>query len=187
MRAELRPQKLTYRDYLLFPEDGRRHEIIEGEHFVGPAPHLRHQTILLNLAVLLRNFLRPRRMGQVWVAPIDLVLSEIDVVQPDLVYVSAPRSEALTGSHLPEPPDLVVEVLSPSTRRTDAVSKRRLYEKHGIQEYWMVDPESDSVEVYRLRDGAYQMMERLSLEDEGATLSSPLFPDWTIELGELFQ
>ena len=187
MRAELQPQKLTYRDYLLFPEDGRRHEIIDGEHFVVPAPNLRHQTILLNLAVLLRNFLRPRGIGQVWVAPIDLVLSEVDVVQPDLVFVSAPRSHALTGNNLPEPPDLAVEVLSPSTRRTDAVAKRRLYEKHGIQEYWMVDPDTDSVEVYRLTDRGYQQVDRLSLENEGAALTSPLFPGLTIELGELFQ
>lgn len=187
MEADARTLKLTYEDYLYFPEDGRRHELIDGEHYVTAAPNLKHQTAVLNISSDLRDFVRPRKLGKVWVAPVDVVLSDNDVVQPDIVFLSRDRmSLAAEGANLQGAPDLAVEVLSPATRRTDAVMKRHLYEKFGVREYWLVDPELEKVEVYRLWDGRYRRAAELSAEG-GDVLKSPLFPGLEIVLAEIFE
>jgi len=185
MRAELRSHKLTYQDYLQFPEDGRRHELIDGEHFVTAAPNVKHQTLLALLTELLGGFVRRNKLGRVWATPLDVVLSDFDIVQPDLIFLSRERFQLLTEAHLRGAPDLAVEVLSPSTRRRDLSDKLRLYERSGVTEYWVVDPEEDTVEVYRQNEGGYRLEARLSVE-QGDTLSSPLFPGWALALEELF-
>jgi Uma2 family endonuclease len=187
MEASVRTLKLTYEDYLYFPEDGRRHELIDGEHYVTAAPNLKHQTSALNLAGDLRNFVRPRDLGRVWMAPIDVVLSKFDVVQPDLLFVSKARLHlAAGGANLQGAPDLVVEVLSPTTRRTDAITKRHLYEKFGVLEYWMVDPELETIEIYRLVEGTFRREAELSTEREDV-LTTPLLPGLEIALNEVFE
>jgi len=187
MEASVRTLKLTYEDYLYFPEDGRRHELIDGEHYVTAAPNLKHQTAALNLAGDLRNFVRPRDLGRVWAAPTDVVLSEFDVVQPDVLFVSKARLHlAAEGENLQGAPDLVVEVLSPRTRRTDVITKRHLYEKFGVQEYWMVDPELETIEIYRLREGAFRREAELSTENEDVA-TTPLLPGLEIALTEIFE
>ena len=187
MEADARTLKLTYEDYLYFPEDGRRHELIDGEHYVTAAPNLKHQTAALNLASELRGFVRPRNLGKVWTAPVDVVLSDNDVVQPDVVFLSKDRmSLAAEGANLQGAPDLAVEILSPATRRTDAVMKRHLYEKFGVREYWLVDPELEKVEIYRLWDDRYRRAAELSAEG-GDVLKSPLFPGLEIVLLEIFE
>lgn len=185
MKAPLRSRKLTYEDYLYFPQDGRRHEILDGEHFVVPAPTLRHQSVVSNLHLALGLFVRMHRLGRVWTAPVDVVLSDVDILQPDLVFVAESRANLLADTHIQGAPDLVVEVLSPSSRRTDLVTKRHLYEKHGVSEYWIVDPEIEAVETYRLTDNGYRREAQLSLEGEGA-LRSPLLPGLVLELREIF-
>ena len=187
MEADARTLKLTYEDYLYFPEDGRRHELIDGEHYVTAAPNLKHQTAVGNLFLELGGFVRARKLGRVWTAPVDVVLSDHDVVQPDIVFLARNRmSLAAEGANLQGAPDLAVEVLSPATRRTDAVMKRHLYEKFGVQEYWLVDPELEKVEVYRLWDGRYRRAAELSAEG-GDVLKSPLFPGLEIVLSEIFE
>ena len=187
MEASVRTLKLTYEDYLYFPEDGRRHELIDGEHYVTAAPNIKHQTVALNLAGDLRNFVRPRDLGRVWAAPTDVVLSESDVVQPDLLFVSKARLYlAAGGANIQGAPDLVVEVLSPKTRRTDAITKRHLYEKYGVLEYWIVDPELETVEIYRLIGGAFRREAELSTEQEDV-LTTPLLPGLEIALAEIFE
>lgn len=187
MEAGARSLKLTYEDYLYFPADGKRHEIIDGEHYVTPAPNLKHQTSVGNLHFRLIGFVRPRQLGTVWVAPVDVVLSGHDVVQPDLVFLAKNRMGlAADGANVKGAPDLVVEVLSPATRRQDAIMKRHLYEKYGVQEYWLVDPELETVEVYRLTRGGYRREAELSAEREDI-LASPLFPDLEIALTEIFE
>jgi Uma2 family endonuclease len=187
MEADARTLKLTYEDYLYFPEDGKRHELIDGEHYVTAAPNLKHQTAVGNLLLELGGFVRARKLGRVWTAPVDVVLSDHDVVQPDLVFLARDRMGlAEGGANLQGAPDLAVEVLSPATRRTDAVMKRHLYEKFGVREYWLVDPELEKVEVYRLWDGRYRRAAELAAEG-GDVLKSPLFPGLEIVLSEIFE
>ena len=180
------PVKLTYEDFLLFPDDGKRHELIDGDHYVTPSPSLRHQTIVGTLFLALGKYLESHPIGRVWVAPLDVVLTKFDVVEPDLVYVSRERASILTRQNIQGPPDLAVEILSPGTRKTDEVTKRRAYERCGIREYWVVDPELDLVKVYRLEEGRFERIAECSSENDDV-LTTPLFPELRIPLRELFR
>jgi Uma2 family endonuclease len=145
--------KLTYDDFLLFPDDGRRHELIDGEHYVTPSPNRKHQSVSGNLFGMLWTFLQAHRVGRIFSAPFDVVFSKFDVVEPDLLYVSNARQDVLTAQHVRGAPDLVVEIGSPGTRERDETIKRRLYEQSGVAEYWVVDPELDVVRIYRRTGG----------------------------------
>jgi Uma2 family endonuclease len=140
-------RKLTYADYEKMPADGFRHEIIEGEEFMTPAPNLDHQTVVLNIAALLRAHALSRKLGRVFVAPTDVVLSENDIVEPDVVFVSEKRLSILTEKNIQGAPDLVVEVLSPSTAAEDRGRKLSTYDRTGVDEYWIVDPQGRTVEI----------------------------------------
>jgi Uma2 family endonuclease len=175
----------TYEDYLLFPADGRRYEIIEGERYVTPAPARKHQGIVTNLVWLVRSYLEERPIGVLYAAPFDLVLSDRDVVQPDLVYVSNERADVLDEQGAHGAPDLVIEILSESTRRTDEIVKRKLYERFGVAEYWIVDPELETVKVYRLDAGRFAPPREVSLE-RGETLATPLLYGLELRLGKVF-
>ncbi|HWN42405.1 MAG TPA: Uma2 family endonuclease [Thermoanaerobaculia bacterium] len=179
-------RKLTYEDYLRFPQDGKRHEILEGEHFVTAAPYPKHQRVLGEIHGRFYIFLREHRIGQVYLAPTDVLLSEHDVVQPDLVFISNERLAILTEKNVQGAPDLHVEVLSESTRRMDESVKLARYERCGVREYWVVDPARSEARIYR-RSG-----ERLRKEAElsaaaGDVLRSPLLPGLEIPLAEIFQ
>src|SRR5438093_634709 len=142
--------KLTYEDLALVPDDGRRHELIDGEHVVTPSQNTRHQRISMNLVLLIGGWLETHPLGCLFHAPYDVVFSEFDVVEPDLVYLSNERAEALvTPQHVRGAPEIVAEIASPSTRTRDETVKRRLYEQAGVAEYWVVDPETEVVRVYR--------------------------------------
>jgi len=172
--------KLTYQDYLLFPDDGLRHEIIEGEHCVSPSPSARHQRILLKLSYLLQQFLETHPLGEIFFAPFDVLLSEFNVLVPDLIYLSKDRSNLLTLKHLRGAPDLAVEILSPSTRSRDTQLKRDVYQRTGVAEYWVIDPEHDVVDVYR-RTGAGAFNDPIRLERTGS-LTTPLLPGLQLSL-----
>jgi Uma2 family endonuclease len=179
--------KLTYEDLVALPDDGMRHELIDGEHYVTPAPTWPHQFIAGNLYLLIGNYVRERRLGVVLFAPFDVVFSRYDVVEPDLVYFSTDRFKEVVGDKNAQgAPDLAIEILSPSTRRRDEIIKRRLYERNGVPEYWVVDPELEAVKVYRLVEGTYQKAGELSLEDD-AVLTTPLLPDLTLPLAAIFE
>lgn len=180
--------RLTYDDFLLFPEDGKRHEIIDGVHYVTPSPNLRHQELVLRLALELGNFLRAHpEAGRLFIAPLDVVLSYHDVVEPDLLFVGGDQTEILTPANIQGAPALVVEIFSKSTRKKDAQTKRRLYERTGVREYWLVDPELDLVQVFRRTDeGRYVRAAELSAE-EGHALTTPLIDGCAIDLRELFR
>ena len=137
--------KLTYDDFLLFPDDGKRHELIDGEHYVTPSPNLKHQAVSRNLVTTIATFLRAQPIGKVYAAPLDVVFSHSDVVEPDLLFVSTSRLDVLTAKNVQGAPDLVVEVGSPSTRRRDEKLKHQLYERFKVTEYWVVDPDIDVV------------------------------------------
>jgi Uma2 family endonuclease len=178
--------KFTYEDYLLFPDDGRRHELIDGDHYVTPAPKTKHQIVSSNLLRILGNFVHDRRLGQVLTAPTDVVLSDLDVVQPDLLFISAARASIISEKNIQGPPDLVIEILSETTRRTDEVIKRKQYERFGVSEYWIVDPELETAKVYRLTGQGFQRTAELAKES-GDTLSTPILPNLQLPLAAIFE
>lgn len=178
--------QLTYADYVLFPDDGKRHEIIEGEHYMTPAPFLRHQRICGNIHALLREYARRTEAGQVYIAPADVVLSDEDVVQPDVFFIAAARASIINEKNVQGAPDLVVEVLSDSTRKTDMTIKRKLYEARGVREYWIVDPELETLLVYRAGEGgSHTRAAELSRESKDS-VSTPLLPGFSLPLSEIF-
>jgi Uma2 family endonuclease len=178
--------KLTYDDFLLFPDDGKRHELIDGEHYVTPSPNTRHQRISGKLHLIIGNWLEANPIGQLFYAPFDVVFSNFDVVEPDLLYVSNARAaEILTDTHVAGVPELVIEIGSKGTRKRDDTIKRRLYERAGVNEYWIVDPDIDSIRVLRRSGDAFARPVELSTE-AGDSLETPLLPGLTIPLARIF-
>ncbi len=127
--------RLTYQDFLSFPDDGQRHELIDGEHYVTPSPATKHQRISRELLVALDLYLHQSGLGEVFYAPFDVVLSNYDVVEPDLLVVLDHQRDIVTEQHVRGAPAIVVEILSPGTRRRDQTIKRDLYARVGVREY----------------------------------------------------
>jgi Uma2 family endonuclease len=178
--------RLTYDDFLQFRDDGKRHELIDGAHVVTPSPNTKHQTIAGNLHGLIWTYLRQQPVGRVFVAPFDVVFSDFDVVEPDLLFVSTARqADVLTAAHVRGAPDLVVEIGSPGTRKRDETVKRRLYERFGVGEYWVVDPELDEIKVYRQAEGRFERVAFLSFEHRDV-LTSPHLPGLALPLAGIF-
>jgi Uma2 family endonuclease len=149
--------KLDYRDYCCFPDDGRRHEIIDGDHYMTPAPSTAHQTVSKRLQYQFYTQIELAGLGLVFSAPVDVQLTDHDIVQPDLVVVLGDRTRMITHAKIDGSPDLVVEILSPSTLSNDTALKKHLYERMGVGEYWIADPDSRRLEQYRLVDGRYRL------------------------------
>jgi len=157
---------LTYADYAALPDDGRRYEIHEGELSVTAAPRTRHQEIIGNLFAALRAHVIGRALGKVFVSPIAVILSDITVVEPDIVYVATDRLPLISDRGIEGAPTLVVEILSPSTAQTDRHTKMQLYARHGVPWYWIVDPDSRTVEVYALGEGGYALSTRVAGDEQ---------------------
>ena len=175
--------KHTYADYCLTPDD-ERYELLDGELVMSPSPRLPHQEICMELGALLHLFVKTRGLGRVYSAPCDVVLSETDVVQPDLLFVANERAHILfDGDNVQGAPDLVVEILSPSTAERDRTVKRALYAQYGVQEYWLVDPDTKTVTVLVLDAGAFA---EVACHGAGQTLTSPTLPGFTVNLNDLF-
>lgn len=157
MRASENPStRLTYADYCLLPQDGMRHEILDGQHHMNPAPSPRHQTISRRIQFQLYEQIELSGRGQVFDAPIDLQLGDSDIVQPDLVVVLKPNA-IVTPTKLHGVPDLIVEILSPSTRNYDRQRKKKRYEQHAVPEYWTIDPDRCVAEQHVLsKERAYE-------------------------------
>jgi Uma2 family endonuclease len=164
---------LTYKDYEALPADGRRYELHDGELSVTPAPSPLHQRILRNLNDVLWQHVKSRGLGEVLFAPIDCILSDITVVQPDLLYLDPGRLNLVSDRGIEGPPTLVVEILSPTTTAIDRSTKRQLYAKYGVLYYWIVDPQARAVEAYVLSEGAYQLSARVAGSEP---VSLPPFP-----------
>jgi Uma2 family endonuclease len=151
------PSKLTYADYVALPDDGRRYEILDGELAVSPSPTSRHQLVSHNLVFALSSWVRAKRLGRMWAAPLDLILADTVVMQPDIIYVSKSRSAIVAKRGLEAAPDLVIEILSDSTASRDRGVKMRLYARYGVPRYWIVDAEARTIEVYALGDSTYEL------------------------------
>ncbi len=175
--------KLTYEDYALIPDDGRRHEIIDGEHYVNPAPNTKHQRVLLRIAIALHNHVEAHQLGEVFIAPYDVILSDVDVLQPDLMFITAEHARLITAKNLQGTPDLVIEILSPSNRQYDEVLKRKQYDRFGVAEYWIVDPENDAITVYRRGASTFDCVVRAATD---GTITSPLLPGFSLVVPDVF-
>lgn len=183
---ETSSRKLTYDDFMSFPDDGQRHELIDGVHYVTPSPATTHQRVSRDLLVALANFLRGCGIGEVFAAPFDVVLGLHDIVEPDLLVVLSNQAEIVTDKHVRGAPAIVVEILSPGTGRRDEGIKRKLYDRVGIGEYWLVNPQQGSVAIYR-RDADDILTRQPVLEaTHDDVLASPLLPDFSLSLRDLF-
>jgi Uma2 family endonuclease len=177
--------KLTYEDYILLPEDGQRHEIINGELFVTAAPFVRHQQLVVRLTVRLGGFIEANGLGNLLVAPTDVLLSEHDIVQPDLFFISRERSDIAGAKNIQGAPDLVIEILSQGTRRLDKVLKLKAYERCGVREYWILDPYRRGIQVWE-RTGTGFTTKPFLTADSGDVLTTALLPGLEIRLTDVF-
>ena len=175
--------RVGYTDLLEMPDDGRRYEIHGGALVVVPSPLPRHQMVVQSIFLLLHGHARDTG-GTALIAPLDIVLDEFDVVQPDVVFFRSERRHVVQPDAVTRhPPDIAVEVLSPSTAAVDRGRKMRLFATHGVPEYWIVDPARKQIEVYALDDGAYRQAQAASVED---TVHSVLLPSLTFPASRVF-
>jgi Uma2 family endonuclease len=165
--------RVSFADLEQWPEDGRRYELYDGEVYVVPSPLPLHQIVSARLNDVLRDYARTHG-GIVLYAPLDIVLTDYDVVQPDLLLFTRQRQDLINLRRVTRhPPDLAIEILSPSTASNDRGRKLRLLARHGVQEYWLVDPDAIRIEVYRLRGDQFQIASTAAGTD---SVHSPLLP-----------
>lgn len=184
MSAHVEPI-MTVEDLNAMPEDSNRYEVIEGELFVSRAPDFLHQLVITNFIFSVKSYLKSNPVGVVVTTP-GLIFSSINGVIPDAVYLSHERrEEVLHEGRLRAAPELVVEVVSPGAEnvRRDRIAKRQLYAKYGVEEYWVIDPQTRAVEVYRLRD---QILDLIAMHTDKQTIETPLLPGWSTTADELF-
>lgn len=177
-------RKLTYEDYEHIPEDGQRHEILDGEHYVSPAPTVQHQRISMRLSSRMHVFVEEHGLGEVLAAPTDVLLSRHDILQPDILLVSRDRAAILTQKNVQGAPDLVIEILSVNSRHLDERLKLARYELFGVREYWIVDPLAERLHVFLPAGNSFHRAAELSAQD---ILTTPLLPGLEISIEDLFR
>ena len=176
----------TYEDYLNIPGDDR-YELISGEFILVGAPNIPHQSASAGLMMEMGVFVRDNDLGRVFSAPTDVILTDpegVNVVQPDLAFVSKEREDIIAHANIQGAPDLIVEILSPSTGRLDMTTKRDLYARHGVAEYWIADPDARTIAVMVLRDGQFEVVGEYG---DGDTLTSPTLEGFSVELDRVFR
>lgn len=173
---------LTYSDYAALPDDGRRYELHRGELSVTPSPGTRHQGAVIALGSRLFEHVKSRGLGKVFVAPTDCILSNVTVVQPDVLYIATDRLAIISERGIEGAPTLAVEVISPSSSRIDRDRKRKLYAEHSVPYYWIVDPVGRSVEAYRLAGLEYVQVGSVTTQPTAL----PPFTDLEIEPAALW-
>ena len=176
--------RLTYRDYFDLPESDDRYELMDGELYMTPPPIPDHQGFLFVLTLALGNFVVEHELGRIYFSPIGVVLSDGDVLQPDMIFIRNERLNIIEGGYVRGAPDLVVEVLSPSTARRDRTVKHELYESSGVREYWLVDMRSRTIEVYIASDAGFVAV---GVYGEGDTLTTSLFPGFSMDVSASFE
>ena len=174
--------KFTYEDYCNAPED-KRYELHDGDLVLVPSPKEQHQRTSLDLATELKIFTRQTGSGVAYIAPFDVVLTNTDVVQPDVIFVSNERRGIITSDNIQGAPDLVIEVLSPSTAHRDRTFKRALYARHGVSEFWLVDTDAHTVEILTLGENGYDVA---AVYGAGETLTSPTLTGFSLKIDDIF-
>ena len=172
----------TVADYMTTPDD-KRYQLLEGELILAPSPTDRHQAILGTLFFLLYQYNLETGSGHVRMAPLDVHLSNYDLAQPDILFVSNDRASIITAANIQGAPDLVVEILSPSTERYDRGYKRTMYARYGVREYWLVDPDAETIEILTESDEGF-VTDFIYQRDQ--ILVSPLLPGLSIDLNRVF-
>lgn len=175
--------KYTHADLLHMPDDGKRREIIDGDLYVTPSPINYHQKILFNLTMAFGGFLQQHPIAELRFAPLDVILSEHDVLEPDLLLVLNEHKDILQD-WVRGAPDLVVEILSPTTEGRDRTIKLKAYARFGVAEYWIVDPIAQAVEVYRLTADGYCLATTCA---DARTVDTPLLPGFFLSVAALFK
>ncbi|MCL6447474.1 MAG: Uma2 family endonuclease [Armatimonadetes bacterium] len=177
------PQKevYTYEDYAKLPE-GAPYQLIGGKLIMTPSPTVYHQYISTRIVKRLIDFVEEKGLGVVLHAPLDVYLEEKETYQPDIIYISRERSEIIE-ERIRGAPDLVVEILSPSTAYYDLRKKARVYARHGVKEYWVVDPLEESIEIYTNRDGSFELVQRAEGEEAAGSV---LLEGFAVELKDIF-
>jgi Uma2 family endonuclease len=184
MSAHIQPL-LTIADLEIMPDDENRYELVEGELIVSRAPGLTHQRVLLNLSTIIKNYLEQNPVGEVFATP-GVIFDGFNSVIPDLAFVSRERLPLIAPEErITAAPELMIEIVSPGSEnaRRDRVVKRQVYAKHGVQEYWVVDPEQRTLEVYRLQQ---QSLELFSILVDQAEVASPLLPRLSFPVIKIF-
>jgi Uma2 family endonuclease len=175
-------ERFTYQDYLHLPDDGKRYQIISGDLVMVPAPTPYHQKVSRNIERILYDY-ASEHGGEVLHAPCDVILSDVDVVQPDIIYISRERLSIIREKNIQGAPDLVVEVISPYSDKIDRISKTKLYARFGVKEYWIADVEREEVVVLHLKGEAYK---RIGIFGLGEAFESRLLKGLTIRVSEVF-
>lgn len=173
----------TYDDYLMLPNDGKRYEIIEGELYMTAAPFSIHQRVSHEVNDVLSSFVREHDLGEVYYAPIDVVLSMTDIVEPDILYIAKERLHIIMKKNIIAAPDLVVEIISESTGKVDRGQKKVLYEKYGVKEYWIVDPDQQNIERFNLKDGKFGQG---IISRQGEMFKSDLLKGFSFQVESIF-
>ena len=187
METAVALQKMTVTEFrqMEFPDDDvHLYELVNGELVRKTAPPPRHQRISRRIEVVLDKFINEHKLGEIFDAPIDLFLDDENGLQPDLLFIPTARAHLITNSGIMGPPALVIEIISPTSGYRDRVEKRAIYQRHGIQEYWLVDPLEELIEILALEGGRYQLMSGAS-PSEGQLVSGVL-PDLVLNVADVF-
>ena len=178
-------KKITVKEYLAREdfEEGFYYELINGIIVKKSAPAPRHQNASGNLFVALSNFIRKGQLGKVFHAPLDVFFDEFSVLEPDILFIAKDRLSIVTENGIEGVPDLVIEILSPSSARYDRGEKMKIYRRTGVREYWIVDPRSQTLELYSLQDGEYDLN---SFATETGEVESQVLAGFTVTVEEVF-
>ncbi|MDE2688627.1 MAG: Uma2 family endonuclease [Chloroflexota bacterium] len=182
MTTQTAKVKYTYEDYMQTPDD-IRYELLDGELILSPSARTAHQRSVGKIFKRLSDFVMQNELGEVFIAPYDVVLDNFNVVQPDILFVSNERTHIITELNIRGAPDLVIEVLSPSTAQRDRTQKRDLYAQHDVKEYWQSDTDAKSVQVLTLENGVYRVA---GIYTAGQTILSPLLQGFSLNVDEIF-
>jgi Uma2 family endonuclease len=180
--AAAEKKRFTYQDYLKTPDD-KQYELIEGDLVMTPSPVPYHQWISKNIGYEVERFVREKDPGKVFYAPCDVYLDDENVLQPDILFISKERRSIIGEKNIQGAPDLVIEILSEATAYRDLVKKKKLYERFGVKEYWIVDPQEKTIEIYAHQGKDFVRIKTFSEID---TLESPFLAGLRIELSSVF-
>ena len=175
--------KLDFEQFRQLPDDGRRYELVRGEAHLTPSPATKHQIILARIHASLEGYISRTHLGRVLFAPLDVRLSTDTALQPDLIFVANAHAAIVQEDYIRGAPDLVVEILSPSTAAHDRATKLPLYAEAGLKELWMIDPQAKTVEMPKLQGNKYLVEAALA---GSRALTSTYFPGWELPLQDLF-
>jgi Uma2 family endonuclease len=171
-------------DYQEMPEGPPYFQVIEGDLVMSPSPNTTHQTIIGRIYLAIANFLEKNPLGEVFVSPLDVFLGDTNVYQPDVLFVSNRRRSIIAEKGIEGAPDLVVEALSPATAHFDRGSKRKVYARYGVREFWLVDPDTRTIQVYLLEKNAEKLA---ATYGEKAVFESALLPGLKFKAAGIFK